>query len=60
MTSIFTNIRLFTKRLRAVFISDCNIYDSIVVVIALNLIHKDFDIKILSLVKTSNKTISKI
>lgn len=51
---------MLIKQLRAAFTPNCNIYNSIAIVIILNSIYKDFNNEILILVKTSNKTIDKI
>lgn len=58
--SVFADVRILTKQLRAVLIRNRNIYDSIATVIALNSIHKDFDTKTSSLLETSDKTIDEI
>lgn len=51
---------MFIKQFRIAFIPGHNIYHNIVIIIILDFIYKNFDIKILSLPKTGNKTINKI
>lgn len=58
--SIFINIQLLTKCLRAVFTLNRDIYNSIAIVIILDLIHDNINTKISSLFKISDKSINKI
>lgn len=51
---------MLTKQLRAVLMSNRNIYNNIAIVIALDSIHNDFETKTSSLLETGNKTIDKI
>lgn len=60
ITSIFADVRLLTKCLRAALTSNSNIYDSIAIVIPLESIHDDFDTKTSSLLETGDKTIDEI
>ena len=60
ITSIFADVRLLTKRLRAALTPNRDIYDSIAIVIALDSIHDDFDTKTSSLLETGEKTIDEI
>lgn len=60
ITSVFADVRLLTKRLRAALTPGRDIYDSIAIVIALDLIHEDFDTKTSSLLGTGDKTIDEI
>lgn len=45
ITSIFADVRLLTKRLRAALTPNRDIYDSIAILIALDSIHDDFEIR---------------
>ncbi len=60
ITSIFADVRLLTKRLRAALTLNRDIYDSIAIVIALDSIHDDFETKTSSLLETGDKTIDEI
>lgn len=60
ITSIFADVQILTKRLRAALTPNRNIYNSIAIVIALNSIHNNFETKTSSLLETGNKTIDKI
>lgn len=51
---------MLIKQLKAAHTLSRNINDSIAIVIALDLIHKDFDTKTSSLLKTCNKIIDRI
>lgn len=58
--SVFADVQLLIKRLRAALTPSHDIYDSIAIVIALDSIHKNFDTKTLSLLKIGDKTIDEI
>ena len=58
--SVFADVRMLTKRLRAALTPNRNIYNSIAIVIALDSIHNDFETKTSSLLETGDKTIDKI
>lgn len=58
--NVFADVHMLIKQLKAVFMPNCNIYNSIPIVIAFDLIHNNFKTKMLSLLKISNKTIDKI
>lgn len=51
---------MLIKQLRTTLTPNCNIYNSITIVIALDLILNNFEAKMSSLLKTGNKTIDKI
>ena len=60
ITSVFADVQILTKRLRAALTPNRDIYNSIAIVIALDLIHNDFETKTSSLLKTGDKTIDEI
>ena len=60
ITSVFADVQILTKRLKAALTPGRDIYNSIAIVIALVSIHEDFDTKTSSLLKTNDKTIDKI
>lgn len=58
--SVFADVWMLTKQLKATLTPNRDIYNSIAIVIALDSIRKDFDTKTSSLLKTGDKTIDKI
>ena len=60
ITSVFADVQILIKWLKAVLIASRDIYDSITIVVALDFIYKDFDTKTSSLLKIGDKTINKI
>lgn len=60
ITSIFADVHILTKRLRIALTPNRDIYNSIVIVIAFDSIHDDFDTKIFSFLKISDKKINEI
>ncbi len=60
ITSVFADVRLLTKRLRAALTPNRDIYNSIAIVIALDFIYDDFETKTSSLLETGDKSINEI
>lgn len=57
---IFAEVKYLCKRLHITMTSDCNFWDIIAIVIALDILYNDFDIIITSLLQTSDKMINQI
>lgn len=57
---ILTKVEYLCKCLQTAMTLEQNFWDIIAIVIALNSLHKDFNMTIAKLLKTSNKTINKI
>ena len=60
MMQIFAEIQYLYKYLRTAMTPNQDFWDTIVIVIALDFLHQDFDITTASLLETGDKTINKI
>lgn len=58
--SIFTNIGFLIKQLQVTITSNYNIWDSIAIVMAFNLLYNNFKVIIASMLKYGDKIIKKI
>lgn len=57
--SIFANVQFLIKQLQATITSDCNIWDSIAIIVALDSLYNNFDITNKSILKQDDKKIDK-
>lgn len=58
--SIFADVRSIIKRLRAAITPDCDIWDSIAIVVALDPLHDDFEATTASMLERGDKSIEEI
>lgn len=57
---IFVEVRFFSKRLKAVMIARRNPFDTIAIIIILDILYHDFELTIASILETVDKTIEEI
>lgn len=60
ITSVFADIQILIKQLKAALTPGHNIYNNIAIIVTLHFIHNDFVTKTSSLFKIDNKTIDEI